>query len=84
MGNFQLFCAQTLEPERLGTKELKMAYVYHPFDGRVRSHMVKHSGKCAMTTVGVVSDVVPCQNGGRTFGEIFSRCEWCLCMFDGI
>ena len=37
-----------------------------------------------MTTVGVVSDVVPCQNGGRTFGEIFSRCESCMCMFDGI
>ena len=26
-----------------------------------------------MAKVGVVSDVAPSQNGGRTFGEIFSR-----------
>ena len=34
-----------------------------------------------MTKVGVVSDVVPFENGGSTFGEIFSRCEFvCACL----
>ena len=31
---------------------------YHPFDGRVRSHLVKRSEKYAITKVSVVSDVV--------------------------
>ena len=35
-----------------------------PLRRRVQSHLVKRSEKCAMTKVGVVSDVVPCENGG--------------------
>ena len=33
-----------------------------------------------MTKVGVVSDVVPSENGGTSVGEIFSHCELCMCM----